>query len=146
MGSSAFGISSIHQLVGLHDPVWLSVVVSFQFCVLPDRPDLLCAWVGGGQLDHGVAHWNGGDGLSDQLWQCDRNCACPLWLFSAVLGFWSWFTNLQLTVMFQFIYCPCCLHPQTAEIFQSSCQQHSAWVISSLVCGQVQTAGHVVHG
>ena len=51
LGSPDLGISSIHQLVRLHNPVWLSVIVSLQFYVLPDRPDLLLALVGG-QLEH----------------------------------------------------------------------------------------------
>ena len=57
LGSPALGISSIHQFVGLHNPVWLSVIVSLQFYVLPDRPDLLWTLVSGGQLDHKVVHW-----------------------------------------------------------------------------------------
>ena len=39
----------------------------------------------------------------------------------------------------------CYLHPHTEEIFQSSPPTTLYLRISSLLCRQVQTAGHVVH-
>ena len=59
--SPALGIYPIHQLVGLHHPVWLYVIVSLQFNELLDRPDLPWALVGGGQLDHRNVPWQRGD-------------------------------------------------------------------------------------
>ena len=112
--------------------------------------------VGGGQLDHGVVHWQGGVAYSYYLWQCDRNCACPLWYFSAVLVSAS-LRHLKLVHQYPFpghvsVHC---LHPQTADIFQSSRQQHlrnnifsvwtssdrwscSTWIRGSSLCNRVR--------
>ena len=46
---------------------------------------------------YGVVHWQGGDGWSDIVWQCDRNSAYPLWPFSAVIV-WQIFQKI-------FMYC-----------------------------------------
>ena len=99
------------------------MIVSLQFNVLSDRPDLLRALVGGGELDHRIGHWQKGDAGSDTLWQCDRNCMSIMTLSFVLVSASSRF--LKLINQFPFlghvsVYCPCCLHPETAGISQSS--------------------------
>ena len=147
--SPALGISSIHQLDDLHNPVWLYAIVYLQFNVLPDRPDLLLTLVGGEQLDHRIVHWQRGDAQSDTLWQCDRNCTCPLWLFfCSCLSFSKVFeVDSPISISrscFSLLFV--LFKSRDRRNFPVFSQKRSAWGISILVCGQVQTAGREVHG
>ena len=93
---------------------------------------VLCASCGSSQccILHDLQFVNAGrDAQSDNLWQCDRNYTHPLWFFSAVLVSAS-SRLLKLVHQSPFlshvsVNCPCCIHQETAGIFQSSRKQHS---------------------